>query len=189
MARKTAAKVDERPAPVRYWLSLTRGQRWLAGGVAVLLVAGLVWAVWPAEERVPQARERQYLDYTACLLTDDKGLTGADAAPVWAGMQEASLSTRAKVQYLSIAGEQTVANASTFVASQAQGGCDLILAAGQLPVAAVEGSAGTFPKNAFLVVGGTAKGNISTVDGSPAEVQSGVKRIITDAVRRSTPQR
>src|SRR5262245_15879290 len=109
--------------------------------VAVALgtaIAGLVtWLVWPTgAPRVAPPRERQYLDYTACLLADDRGIAGAEAAPVWAGLQDASLATHAKVQYLPVLGAQTTDNALTFLATLAQGQCNIIFAVGNGPVAA-----------------------------------------------------
>ncbi|HEY4867303.1 MAG TPA: hypothetical protein VIK45_17525, partial [Candidatus Dormibacteraeota bacterium] len=50
----------------------------------------------------PPARARQYLSFTACLLTDSRGLAGAQASAAWAGLEQASASTRAQVQYLSV---------------------------------------------------------------------------------------
>src|SRR5688572_8099415 len=69
---------------------------WLTSGAGLLVVILLTWALWPATKETP--RERRYLDYTACLLTGEKGIADPAAAPVWAGMQEASLATHAKVQ-------------------------------------------------------------------------------------------
>ena len=150
----------------------------------MLALAGvLAWALWPAPAEQPRAR--QYLDFTACLLTDEHGLAGADAKPVWAGMQEASLQTRAKVQYLSVTGPQTVPNALPFLASLAQRKCSVIFAAGPVPVGAVRQSASKFPDARFVVVGagGATQRNVSTVEGrSATEVQAAVKRIVVDAV-------
>ncbi|OLB75034.1 MAG: hypothetical protein AUI14_22165 [Actinobacteria bacterium 13_2_20CM_2_71_6] len=144
-----------------------------------------MWVWWPKPAEQP--RERQYLDFTACLLTDEHGLSGPDAAPVWAGMQEASLATRAKVEYVAVTGPQTVPNALPFLSSLVQGRCDLVFAAGPVPVDAVREGASTFPKARFFVVGTSVqKPNVSTVEGkSPAEVQAAVKRILTSAVPTS----
>ena len=156
---------------------------WIGGAAAVLVVAGiLAWALWPESTEQPRARE--YRDFTACLLTDERGLSGPAVAPVWAGMQEGSLATRARVQYVQVIGPQTTANALPFLASLAQGRCDLVFAAGSPPVDAVREGAATFPKTRFYVVGTSgSKPNVSTVDGrSPAEVQAAVKRVLVDAV-------
>src|SRR2546430_3113893 len=80
---------------------------WVWVGVAVVVLAvGVGWALWP-DSKDPPPRARQYLNYTACLLTDGKGLAGPGASAVWAGMQDVSLATHVKVQYLQVAGEET----------------------------------------------------------------------------------
>src|SRR5262249_6154599 len=75
--------------------------------IAVAAVAAglVVWALWPAGA---PPRARPYLAFTACLLTDGQGIGGAAARPVWAGMSDASLATRVKVQYLPSVGAATV---------------------------------------------------------------------------------
>lgn len=152
-----------------------------AGVVGVLVVVLITWN--SGEDEKPDPRARQYLDVTACLLTDDKGIAGAAAAPVWAGMQDASAATRAKVQYLAVAGEQTPQNAGTFLASLAQGRCTVIVAVGAAPVAAVEPTAKQFPKLDFVVVGGKA-GNVRAVAATaPADVRAEVRDLITAKVR------
>jgi basic membrane lipoprotein Med (substrate-binding protein (PBP1-ABC) superfamily) len=158
---------------------------WLSAGAFAVVVAGLLtWAFWPAEE---QPRARQYLDFTACLLTDDHGIGGSAAAPVWAGMQKASLATRAKVQYVEVTGPQTPENALPFLNSLAQSRCTLVFAAGTAPVAAVRDGAARFPETKFYVVGTSiTKPNVSTVDGKSAdEIRDAVARVLTDAVKAS----
>jgi basic membrane lipoprotein Med (substrate-binding protein (PBP1-ABC) superfamily) len=161
---------------------ITRQRRWLLVAVAALVAAvGVAWAVWPSE---PAPRARQYLDFTACLLTDEHGIAGPEATPVWAGMQEASLATRAKVQYVSVVGPQTADNAVPFLSSLAQGRCNLVFAVGAVPVGAVGKAAAQFPGTRFVVVGGApADGNVSKVDvGSAEATRTSVKRFITTAV-------
>ena len=123
-------------------------------GLAVLGlgVAGiLTWTLWPQPHQQPRART--YLAYTACLLTDDHGLTGDRAAAVWAGMQSASLATKAKVQYLPVVGPATPANAGPYLGSLIQRHCDLIIAVGPAQVAAVTTGATQYPKIHFVTVG------------------------------------
>jgi hypothetical protein len=166
--------------------------RWgLVVAAAAAVVAGLLtWWLWPAKQ-APPPLARVYLEYTACLLTDDKGVTGPEAEPFWAGMQDASLATRIRVQYLSVAGPQTTENAATFLASLAQGGCNLIFAAGATPAAAVAERATTFPDIRFFVAspsGGAP--NVSAVEGATgAEHRASVNRIITAAANAASPAR
>ena len=175
MARKRAKQ-----EPVVWWRRYPPVQRWLAGGAAALVVGiGLAIALWP-EPAPPPSREREYLQFTACLLTPADGVRDKASEPVWKAMQDASLQTKAKVQYLEITGPQTVDNAVTFLNSQAQGGCDLIFAAGDLPVQAVAKGAAKFPAKKFVTVGGSGAANVATVDA--AAPHDGVVRIIVDAV-------
>jgi basic membrane lipoprotein Med (substrate-binding protein (PBP1-ABC) superfamily) len=154
-------------------------RRWWVAGLAVVIVAAVVWVLLAARVEEPP-RARQYLEFTACLLTDDHGIAGTVAAPVWAGMQDASLATRAKVQYVAVAGPQTRENAITFLNSLAVGGCDLIFAAGEVPVAAVGVGAAAFPKGRFYAVGGgSSAGNVTRIDG---DARSAVRELITAAV-------
>jgi hypothetical protein len=56
---------------------------------------------------------------------------GAAAAPVWAGMQDASLATHAKVQYLQVTGEATVGNALPYLATLVQRRYAVVFGAGR----------------------------------------------------------
>ncbi|HEX6500821.1 MAG TPA: hypothetical protein VF054_17590 [Micromonosporaceae bacterium] len=109
------------------------------------------------------------------------------AAAVWAGMQDASLATHAKVQYLSVAGPQTADNAAPFLAGLAQGHCDLVFVAGEAPVAAVRSTAPTFPRVTFYVLGQTEpRSNVSIVDASsPETIRTAVARIVKAGVQVS----
>jgi basic membrane lipoprotein Med (substrate-binding protein (PBP1-ABC) superfamily) len=168
-----------------------------------IVVTLAVIQLLPTDPEPP--RERQYRDTTACLLTDAGGIAAARTAPVWAGMQDASLKTHAKVQYLAIPGEQTPNNAEIYLTSLAQGGCDVLLAAGELPAGAVAAIARAFPDLAFVaipanatpattgsgaasppvvvgpVVDGTNPANVTTVT-SGTDLRAAVAEIVTTAV-------
>jgi basic membrane lipoprotein Med (substrate-binding protein (PBP1-ABC) superfamily) len=150
----------------------------VAGALVVVITGLLTWAVWPSP--APGPRARQYGETTACLLTDQHGVTGTAAAPVWAGMREASEATLTKVQYLEVDGPQTADNAKTYLASLVQSRCDLVLAVGAGPVSAVDVEAGRFPRARFaLVGGGTPAANVSLVDGTtPEAVRANVRAIV-----------
>jgi hypothetical protein len=163
--------------------SLGTGRRRLIALSAVLAIAvGLgVWGLWPS---TPAPRARQYLAFTACLLTDERGLAGEQAVPVWAGMQDASLASRAKVQFLPATGATTAAGVSPYLASLVQRHCDLIVAVGTPQVAAVSADAARYPDARFVAVGGGASGaNVTTVgDTSPAGVRNRVGALVRAAV-------
>jgi hypothetical protein len=146
---------------------------WWVGVLAVVVIAGVVWLVWP-EPAEPRARE--YRDVTACLLTDEQGVAGPQAAPVWAGMQAASLQTSGQVRYLAVTGTQDVANAKTFVGTLVLGRCQVIVAPAGLPAKTVTAVAKQFPAQQFLLVGdGQSSGNVSAISASdPTAVRSAV---------------
>jgi len=124
----------------------------VAGGAAVLLavLGGLTVALWP--EPGPAARARQYRDVTACLLTGSAGVTTVEAAPVWAGMREASEGTGVKVRFLEVDGAQTAENAAGYLAGLLGGGCDVTFAVGQAPGVALTEAAVRYPRSRFVLV-------------------------------------
>ena len=166
---------------------LSVARRWWVWAIAAALVVGglVTWLAWPSEP--PPPRARPYLEFTACLLTDEKGLAGAQAAPVWAGMQEASLATHAKVQYQQVMGEATVANAQPYLAGLLQRQCAVVFAVGPAQVGAVAAQASKYPGVRFVVVGGSASGaNVTVVDASaPSGVQGRVKTLLIEAVPKN----
>jgi len=165
-----------------------RRRPWLIGGalVFVLVAVGLTWGLWP--EGSPDPRARVYTEATACLLTPAGGVVDKYAAPVWAGMQQASLATHGKVQYLEVDGPQTGENAKTYLATLIAGKCDLVLTAGEAPNAALAGSAVAYPKLRFVLVGkGQAQGNVSVLDAAePSQVTERVRTVVTAALEAST---
>ncbi|GIF09252.1 hypothetical protein Asi03nite_67900 [Actinoplanes siamensis] len=160
---------------------------WLGGGAAVLALAGLTtWLVWPEHER-PDPRARVYTEASACLLTPARGTADASAAPVWAGMQQASTESRGKVSFLEVDGPQTAQNASSFLATLVSGGCDVVLAAGPAPSAAVLQQAGRFPGAKFIAVttvdDGKSLANVVRVtETAPADVTSRVHALVAGAL-------
>ncbi|WP_191842554.1 BMP family ABC transporter substrate-binding protein [Catellatospora chokoriensis] len=149
--------------------------RWCALGVgAAVLVAGVTWALWPEAEG---PNSRQYRDVVACMLTDDKGLNSPDAALVWSGMQEASVQTLVRVQYLTVDGEQTVENARGYLNSQVQSRCTMVFAVGEAPRAAVRDNASAHADVRFVVFAAALsdeKANVSVLELSRAAVRTAV---------------
>ena len=173
---------------LRRWAGLgRRGRVIAAGGTAAGLVAVVV--VIAVVVSGPQPRARRYLAFTACLLTDGRGLAGARVAPVWAGMQDASLATHAKVEYLPVTTGSTVGAAAPFVASLVARQCKVVVAAGPAQVGAVLAAAGRYPQVRFAVVGGAGGKpggrNVTVVGGPPGSVRSAVDGLVTSAVRAS----
>lgn len=147
------------------------------------VVAGVVtWALWP-----DPPRQREYVDATACLLTDEKGIVGT-AEPVWSAMRETSVTSLVRVQYLQVNGPQTAANASAYLASLSAGRCGAVIAVGQAQVDAVTAAAGSHPEVRFATVGGgTPAANVQVIDtAAPDALRTAVKELV-DALADGAP--
>ncbi|MEU9862728.1 BMP family ABC transporter substrate-binding protein [Streptomyces sp. NPDC047971] len=157
---------------------------WTVASVAVLVLGLLgVWLfVGGKQDGPPDARARQYKDFDACLLTGEKGIvTGAPAAPVWEGMQEASGDTRVRVTFVPVMGEQSEGNARPFFNGLMQRQCDVVLASGAPQVKVTEEGVQKYPKVRFVVVDGSkSAGNVTLVPSGP-----GLKSAVADAVRQA----
>lgn len=160
---------------------------WVA---ALLAAVGIGLGLWlslsqtsDSAHTLPPPRARVYGSFNACLLTDSAGVSGPTAAPVWAGMQAASVKTSRKVSYLAVSGPDTEPNAVAFVNTLVQRKCDLVLAVGDSEVAAVAAQAKAFPAQRFVVVGSAAAGaNLTVV---PAGAAQAVQTAVTQAVETS----
>lgn len=155
----------------------------IIAAVLVVLAGVLTWVLWPGDDR-PDPRARVYTDASACLLTPAAGVVDPAAAPVWAGMQKASLSTRGKVSFLEVDGPQTGDNAKSYLGTLASGGCDLVLVAGAAPLAALGSSVTSYPKVHFVAVGGgTAQANVAVVgETDPAAITERVRSLVNDVL-------
>ncbi|WP_251063782.1 BMP family ABC transporter substrate-binding protein [Streptomyces sp. ISL-44] len=166
-----------------------RGRAGWAAGASVVLVLGLV-GVWlfvgSGQDGPPDPRARQYKEFDACLLTDEKGIVaGAAAAPVWEGMQKASLETRARVTYVPVIGEPSAANARPFFNSLMQRKCDVVLAVGAPQVEVTEEGAKQHKQARFVVVDGSASAGNVTVAKSGDRLEETVAEAIRQAVKAS----
>jgi hypothetical protein len=132
---------------------------------AVLVACAVALAIWwPRGDDVP-ARERHYQATTACLLTDDQGLTGAPAQAAWSVLRQVSDQQLVKVQYLSITGPQTAANGLAYFNSLGMQKCTTIVAVGSAPIAALNQGRAQFPDVEYITVGGKE----ADVDATSAE--------------------
>src|SRR6266851_438255 len=150
-----------RPAPRGWWRALSARRRFLTGGGAaalVLLAAGLL--LWPSSSGDTTSGAREYLaSFTACLLTDSHGLAPTETALVWRGMENASLATQAKVEYMPVMSGSTAAAAAPYLASLLQRHCNVVVATGPAQVAAVRAQARRFPSVQFVVPGPVLAGS------------------------------
>lgn len=154
---------------------------------AIIVTAVVVYGIVAHSDgrKLPPTRARHYSNAQACLLVGPKGLREAGVAPVWAGMQDASSTTKTKVSYLAMSGPQTVDVAATYVTTLVQRQCDVVLAVGATEVAAVGKQAAAFPKTRFVEVGGAdSAANVVVVDDSSASsTRMGVASIVRDATK------
>ncbi|MDM4778924.1 hypothetical protein [Micromonospora sp. b486] len=149
----------------------------------LLAVAALAWLLWP--EPAPPPRERQYRAFTACMLTDDRGLAGPEAAASWQGMQRASSATSIKIQHLAVVGKQTPENAEGFFNTLGVQRCRMVVAVGAAPVAALVAGHKRFPDVHYLVVGVSPDPAVPAVSGESAEdLAAGVERQVVSAADR-----
>ncbi len=162
--------------------------RWLLLGLCTVVAGiGIGLAVsgaplpWSSGGRaLLPTRARAYENVDACLLTGSRGLADPTAAQVWAGMEDASKSTTARVSYLAVTGPPTQAGAVPFVGSLLVSGCKVVVASGPAERAAALADAGKFSSVRFVVTGVAA--------GSPANVTalaftpSGLRPAVATAV-------
>lgn len=187
----------------RTWMNAHRTPLVLgAGAVAVAVAATVTALVLTSSDSgsgraLPPTRARVYGEQQACLLTGERGLADPAAAPVWAGMRDASAATHAKVSYLAMAGEQSPAAAGPYLATLAGRKCAVVLTVGAAPDGAVPAVGPKYPGTRFLVVGGKADGtpggtaggtsggpNVTAVPESSATgTRDAVKAAVTDALR------
>ena len=164
-----------------------RGARWLTACAGATTASLLLAACSSPPPDASAGRSRSYSAFQACLLTGSGGVSDAVAALVWAGMEDASAATHAKVSYLAVMGPQTEANASTFVGSLVARQCGVILAAGQAEMAAVAADAGRFASVRFAIVAASEgpfasnAPNLAVVTGNQAQLRSGVASFVAKA--------
>jgi hypothetical protein len=166
---------------------LRRWRLWAAAAVVVVVLGLGVWLLWPSP---PPPRARPYLDWTACLLTDGQGTGGPQAAAVWAGMQDASSATHARVQYVAVAGGASTGDALPYLAGLLQRQCAVVVAVGDAQVAAVATDAPRYPAVRFVVVGGSASGgNVTVLNGfSGPQLRDRIRALVVDAVHAAAPR-
>lgn len=165
-----------------------RGLWMVALAVGAVLAVGVTWLVWPSARPVydPPARTRQYVGFTACLLTGPAGLGDPQARAVWSGMEAASSATSAQVSYLSVpVGEADTEGVATPLANTlVQQHCDLIAAVGATEVAAMQAVAAQHPQMRFVLVGGgSPAGNVAVLPlAGVSNVSSRVQAVVRGAV-------
>ncbi len=157
---------------------------WLAAAALVVAAGSVTWAFWPANPATaPQARH--YLNVTACLLTDSRGIApGTPGAPAWAAMQSASLATHVMVSYLPDAGP---GDATDMLNTLVERHCGVIIATGTAarPVLA---AARAYPHQRFLLVAAhpatgapTPNAAVVTVADAPQRIDQAIHTLASAA--------
>jgi hypothetical protein len=164
--------------------------RWVLLGVCTAGV-GVGLAVsggplpWSSAGRVlPPARARVYESVDACLLTGAQGLADPAAAQAWAGMEDASRATSARVSYLAVTGPATLAAAEPFAGSLLVQGCKVIVASGAAERAAALAEAGRFGSVRFVVTGPAAGSprNVTALAFTPSGLAASVASAVEAGV-------
>jgi basic membrane lipoprotein Med (substrate-binding protein (PBP1-ABC) superfamily) len=139
-----------------------------------------VWVASGGSSSQPPARARVYSAYDACLLTGAGGIADPAAAPLWAGMQDASQATRAKVSYLAVSGPATAANTQPYLGALLVRHCNVIVTDGPAEQAAATADASRFPGVHFVIVGNAvAAANVTVLGGARSALRAAVAGLIT----------
>ncbi|WP_282205906.1 type 1 periplasmic-binding domain-containing protein [Kitasatospora fiedleri] len=147
------------------------------GGAVLAVLAVVLWPTAQEPERLP-VRAREYTDTRICLLVDREGVTGAAAAPVWAGMQAASARTHAQISSLKVTGDGSQGRAEIVANTLVQQKCSTVLGAGDVESAALRTIAPANPAVRFAIVGqGGSSGNLVVLD-SATDVQEQVDELL-----------
>ena len=157
----------------------------VAGAGVGLAVSGapLPWSQGGAGVSAPRARV--YEDVDACLLTGARGLSDPAAAQAWAGLEDASRATSARVSYLAVTGSATQAGAVPFAGSLLVRGCRVIVASGAAQRAAVLSVAGRYSSVRFVVDGPAAGSppNVTALVFTPSGLRGSVASAVESGVR------
>jgi len=157
---------------------------WLAAGACVVAAgAAVTWAFWPSNP-VTAPHARHYLNVTACLLTDSRGIApGTPGAPAWAAMQNASLATHVMVSYLPDAGP---GNATVMLNTLVQRHCGVIITTGTA-TRQVLAAARANPHQRFLLVAGhpaaatTPNAAVVTAADAPQRIDQAIHTLASPA--------
>jgi hypothetical protein len=166
-----------------------RAKTWLIGvgsiAAAVALTVAAV-ATWTSGQHRSAPQARHYLNATACLLTDPRGIApGTPGAPAWKAMESASLATHVMVSYLPDTGP---ADAATMLTTLTERRCGVIVATGS-PAAAVIKAARANPHQRFVLVAATAALKPATPDTivvSPSNAPERIDQVIRGLARQAT---
>ena len=159
---------------------------WLAMGGAVVIgvVAGLLISGSLGSRSLPSVRARVYANYDLCLLAGPGGVSAAPDSLAWAGLEDASRVTSARVSYLAVTGPGTEAGALPVLGSLLVRGCRVIVATGGPERAAVLADAPRFARVRFVVTGpASGPANLTAVVFTPSGLRAAVATAVESGVR------
>jgi basic membrane lipoprotein Med (substrate-binding protein (PBP1-ABC) superfamily) len=166
--------------------------RWLLLGLCTVVAGvgiGLAFSgaplPWSSGGRaLPPTRARVYENVDACLLTGSSGLNDPATAQVWAGMEDASKSTTARVSYLAATGQQTPAGAAPYAGSLLVSGCKVVVASGSAERAAALAEAPKFSTVRFVVTGPAAGSppNVTTLTFTTTGLRPAIASAVTAGI-------
>jgi basic membrane lipoprotein Med (substrate-binding protein (PBP1-ABC) superfamily) len=178
------------PTAPRSALGSTARRHWRLITAILILVGAAITVITIAvhsdkpDRQLPPTRAREYTNFQACLLTGEQGPTDPLVQPIWAGLQEASQQTHAKVSYLAVAGPNTVGNTLPYLTTLIQRQCNLILAAGTTQTDAIKQIAQQHPQTQFAITGTSNKTpNITTI---PTGRDDETRTAISDLIQKLT---
>jgi hypothetical protein len=154
-------------------------------GVGVGLAVSVRPLPWSGGGRsLPPPRARVYESVDACLLTGARGLADPTAAQEWAGLEDASKATSARVSYLAVTGPATAAQAEPFAGSLLVSGCKVVVTAGAAERTAALAEAGRFGSVRFVVTGAAAGSppNVTALAFTSSGLRSGVASAVEAGV-------
>jgi len=165
------------------WVLLGLGTAVAGVGIGLAVSGGPL--PWSSGARVlPPVRARVYESVDACLLTGPAGLADPVASQVWAGMEDASKATSARVSYLAVTGPATQAEAAPFAGTLLVRGCKVVVASGAAERAAVLAEAARFTSVRFVVEGAApgSPANVTALVFSTSGVRAGVATAVEAGV-------
>lgn len=171
------------------WIRRRAGRlTWLAVGIAVTAGVIIAAALWPSGhgQQASRPQARHYLNTTACLLTDQQGITpGAPGAVAWRAMQSASLATHVMVSYLADTGG---VGATTMLDTLMQRRCGVIITTGT-PAASVITAAKANHHQDFVLVADSSTAGLArtsnTVVVSSADASARIDQAIHTLASRA----
>jgi hypothetical protein len=164
-------------------MSSRRLATWLAAGASIVAAGVVTWALWPSNPATaPHARH--YLNVTACLLTDSRGIApGTAGAPAWAAMQSASLATHVMVSYLADTGP---GDATVMLNTLVERHCGVIITTGAA-AGRVLAAARAYPHQRFLLVAHPPAADAAKTPNTVVVAAADAPQRIDQAIRALSP--